>query len=471
MHMEKVNRLNELLEVDGFQDQMVVLLRQSMMELGATDLADLCALAEAEVARILGTPPQYGYGGGLQFALQRALMVAQGDEDRFERIVKGSFEIFSQNPELLSILAESPHFKSDYEAAMLDLFDAASQVAQAANCGVPRQVGRSMVDIAASLVEGAGQLVAIALLVTSGQKSRPYGKLRQDNATDLLRSARTRPVMENLLGGFNLDLRTAQAHRMVRYQDDGVRIEIKSGSQEISWSELNDEIIRACESAMGCFVGLTLAFNQLDVNLLDATSYHSFGISPAVMLSVGMSGLGCQEIFLEEREGSWTVHLEAPEGSPLTVLVAGASALIPDSIEIFTLHAKREDGWHVLSGPVSLLRPFLDPANEADDHHGLAAVRFQRVWTYDGQPCVTEAVTRGWTARRAIAALDGGLRSVPQLRVLRAFAVEVTDPELAESLSAAIRYVRLGDSVEHKTSLLVAQLATWASAEVEYTPV
>ncbi|MFJ6811671.1 hypothetical protein ACIQRK_37745 [Streptomyces anulatus] len=44
MHMEKVNRLNELLEVDSFQDQMAVLLQQSMVELGATDLTELSVL-------------------------------------------------------------------------------------------------------------------------------------------------------------------------------------------------------------------------------------------------------------------------------------------------------------------------------------------------------------------------------------------------------------------------------------------
>ncbi|MFF0257332.1 hypothetical protein ACFYR2_00630 [Streptomyces microflavus] len=471
MHMEKVNRLNELLEVDGFQNQMAVLLQQSMTELGATDLTELSVRAETEVARILGIPPQYGHGGGLEFALQRALMVAHGDENRFECIVKGSFETFSRNPELLSSLTVSPHFRSDYEAAILDLFDASSQVTQAANDGIPRQVGRSMVDIAATLVEGAGQLVAISLLTASGQKSRPYDKLRQDNATDLLRNARTRPAMEDLLGGFNLDLRTAQAHRMVRYLDDGVHIEIKSGSRSIPWDELIDEIIKTCESAMGCLVGLTLALNQLDMNLLDATNYRSFGISPAVMLSVGMSGMGCQEIFLEEHQDSWTVHLEAPEGSLLTVLVAGAFALIPDGVETLTLNAKREDGWHILSGPVSLLRAFLDPADQDGDQHGLAAARFQRVWTYDGQPCVTAAEVRFWAGRQAIDAISGGMRSVPKLRALRSFAMEVEDPELADSLSAAIRYVRLGDSVEHKTRVVVAKLETWACAEIEYAPI
>lgn len=471
MHMEKINRLNELLEVAGFRDQMAVLLQQSMMELGATDLTDLSVLAETEVARILGIPPQYGHGGGLQFALQRALMVAHGDENRFEFIVKGSFETFSRNPDLLSSLTVSPHFRSDYEAAILDLFDASSQVAQAANDGIPRQVGRSLVDIAATLVEGAGQLVAISLLAASGQKSRPYDKLRQDNATELLRSARTRPAMEDLLGGFNLDLRTAQAHRMVRYLDDGVHIETKSVSRSIPWDELIDEIIKTCESAMGCLVGLTLALNQLDMNLLDATNYRSFGISPAVMLSVGMSGMGCQDISLEEHQDSWTVHLEAPEGSLLTVLVAGAFALIPDGVETLTLNAKREDGWHSLSGPVSLLRNFLDPADQDGDPHGLAAARFQRFWTYDGQPCVTAAAVRCWAGRQAIDAISGGVRSVPKLRDLRAFAIEVEDPELAESLSAAIRHVRLGDSVEHKTSVVVAKLGTWASTEVEYAPI
>lgn len=77
------------------------------------------------------------------------------------------------------------------------------------------------------MVEGPGQLAAIALLTGSGQKTKAYEKLRQDNATDLLRTARRRPDMEPLLEGFDLDLRTAQAHRMVRYSDDGVTAETR----------------------------------------------------------------------------------------------------------------------------------------------------------------------------------------------------------------------------------------------------
>ncbi|TXL88053.1 hypothetical protein [Streptomyces sp. IB2014 016-6] len=470
-HAQRIERLSELLDAGGFQDQLVVLLLRAMQDMGAGDLTKLGTRAETEVAAVVGSAPGHGCGVGLQFALQRAAVATYGDVRRFEQIVRSSAELVARSPELLSALASSPSFVTDIEAALLDIFDASSQAAQVLDSNVPRQIGRSLVDVAASLVEGPGQMVAIALLVGSGQKTRPYEKLRQDNATELLRSARKQPAMEPLLEGLNLDLRTAQAHRMVRYADDGLTMEIKSVSQALTWDELSDELFMACESAMGCLIGLMHALSRLGHSFGHRDGYRAFGISPEAMLSATLRLMGCSNVSLEETRGTWRVTLTVPVDTQLTVLAAGVAALVPQDISTLTVIADSSGNQHILSGPVALLRPFSDTTDPDNDQYGIAATRMQRLWTYDGKPCIEEALVRAWAAQQVVTALSGDAQSIARLRALRTLAFQVDDTELAEALTAAIRSTRLGGTADRETQELVAKLAAWGSTPVPYQPV
>lgn len=470
-HMQGVTRLTDLVDAGSIHNQLVVLLQQAMRDFEASDLTELGARAEAALGAAVGVAPGQGCGVGFQFALQRAAVAVYGDVERFDRVVKASAALVARRPELVSDMAVSQHFAADTEAASLDLFDASVQAAQAMDGEIPRQIGRSLVDIAVSLVEGPGQLAAIALLTGSGQKTKPYEKLRQDNATELLRSARKRSDMEPLLEGFDLDLRTAQAHRMVRYSDDGVTVDVKSGSRTLTWDELADTIFMSCESAMGCLVGLTHALSRLGISLGRADGYQAIGISPQAMLHAALMVMGCSDIALEETQDTWTVIFTAPADTPLTSLAASLTSLVPQGVTTMTLLADRAGERHVLSGAVSLLRHFTDTTDPDGDQYGIAAVRLQRLWTHNGQPCIDKATARCWAARQVSTAISADAHSIPRLRALRALALETGDPELAEVLTAVMRSTRLGDNADRRTKTLVAQLDIWGSTPVPYQPV
>lgn len=464
--------LTALIGSERLEDQVVVLLQESMSRFGAADLVDLSARAEVELIDATGAASGPGHGVGLHFALQDAAVCTYGDRSRFRQVVVDSYRLFAQNPQLLSAMASSPHFVADLEAALLDTFDASAQAAHAIGSGISRQAARSIVTIASSLVEGPGQLVAIALFAGTGRKTRPYEKLRQDDATGLLRSARGHEDLEPLLTGFNLDLRNAHSHGLVRYQEDGVTTDIKSGAMFLGWEELIDEVLTGCESATGCLVGLMHALSQLGVSVTRADGYRAMGITPGSLLSAALTAMGCSAVTLDEQPDSWTVHLSAPSSAQLTVLIAGIAALVPDGISTLTLDATRPDGRHVLSGPTALLKPFVNAQDPDGDTYGIAMARLQRIWTHNGEPCIGEDVVRCWAARQVAAAyLKDETRSIPRLRALRSLARDVGDADLTDSLTAAIRSARLGDDVDSRTAALTDRLAVWGSASFPYDPV
>ena len=255
--------LESLLNSGELKDRLIVLLKQAMADLGVSNLLEIDSAAEGVLQLVTGDAPGPRCGVGLHFALQDAAASVYGNRDRFRTVVKESYALLSQDRGALSALAASTHFLSDLDAALLELFDAFTLIEQmSSSSAVPRQVGRSLSDAAASLVEGSGQLISASLLLTSGRKTRPYDKLRDDNATELIRAARNHADLESLLFGFNTDLRTAQAHRMLRYDDLGVTATIKSGQHRFTWEVLFDELVSATMSAMGGLVGLIHALSR-----------------------------------------------------------------------------------------------------------------------------------------------------------------------------------------------------------------
>ncbi|MFD6971576.1 hypothetical protein [Streptomyces sp. NPDC059949] len=461
-----------LLAANRAEEQLVVLLGAAMHEHGAGDLTSLDSTAARTLGKVTASTPLAGYGLGLQFSLHDVVVRLTGDHDRFRRIVADSFRIFSQEPERLATLAKSPEFLPDIQAGLLDLFDASSAATHAIRTApVSRQAGRALLDVVASLVEGPGQTTAIALLVAAGQKTRLYSKLRQDNATEILRSARTHRALAPLLDGFNLDLRTAQAHRMARVTDEGIGFETRSGEGFADWIDLADEVLTGCEGAMGCLVGMLQALAHAGISFGDANGYRALGISPAGMAAAYFVLQGCDDVAIVEEHTSWEITLTAPPSPQLTELALAASVLTPGAVERLTLRASRQSVLHILEGPVALLKPF--SAGDVDgDTYGIATVRMQRAWTHNGAPCIDTAFVRSWTAYQVTQAFSGASSNpVPRLRALRKLALELGDVELADALTAAIRSARLGEEVEQSTTQSMALLMSWGSKSFEYRPV
>ncbi|GAA1375688.1 hypothetical protein GCM10009612_72810 [Streptomyces beijiangensis] len=464
--------LGALIISDKIDEKLTVLILQAQIECNASDLTTLSSAADESLRTILQAPMTSSGVAGLQFVLQDVAAHIHGDRQRFRHIVSSTYSLFTQDPSLLSVLASSQDFLPDLRESLLELYDASAQATHVINgSSITRQVGRAMVDIAASLVEGPGQLVAIALLAGTGRKSRSYDKLRQDDATGLLRATRAHADLEHLVQGFNLDIRTAQAHRMVRYADDGIEFETRSGSGQLNWHELIDQILTAYESAMGCIVGLQAALAESGVSTHDADFYKTLGISPAEMSVIGLILQGCENATVAEEDDHWIIALTPPGPGTLTILAGRIASLIPYEIQHLTLVAEIASEVHVFTGPVAPMRSF-SKGDVDGDQFGIAIVRLLHHWEYDGESYMTPDRFRRWAAYQVFLAQTGGIGNpIPRLRALRSLASELCDNDLVEVLTATMRSVRLGDDIDPDTSRLIDKLSDWGSQSLDFEPI
>ncbi|MFF7040430.1 hypothetical protein ACIP4T_01895 [Streptomyces massasporeus] len=464
-----IDTLDSLIVSERVEEKIAALIRQAQQEFDVSDITALSSAADQQLARMISVPMVPSGGLGLQFSLQDIAARFYGDQQRYRRVVSDSYSLLAANPQLLSALAASPDFLPDLQASLLELNDASAQVMHALNSqSIPRQVGRAIIDVAASLVEGPGQLVAIALLAGTGRKTRPYERLRQDNATELLRAVRRHSDLEPLVRGFNLEVRTAQAHRMVRYFDDGITLDTKGASGKLSWHDLGDEVLTAYESAMACLVGLQVALAESGITTYSSDFYRSFGISPADLVTIGLIAEGCEGVSIVEGPGSWTIALTPPPAGKLFRLAGGISSLIPDEIHTLTFLAHQDSQVHVFAGPVEPLRAF-SRGDVDGDSYGIATTRVLHLWTYNGVRCLTPPVVRCWASYQIHQLhLNSVANPIPKTRTLRSLALEIGDRELAEALTAVMRSSRLGDETDLSTTALVAKFDTWGAESVEF---
>ncbi|MFE5331345.1 hypothetical protein ACFRCG_33665 [Embleya sp. NPDC056575] len=458
------HQLVSVMSVERSEEQLAALLQQASVDLGVKTLSQLIIAGEQMVEGLTGDAPGRDCGIGLHFAMYDTAMRLLGDQARFRRLVADSYALFAGNPGVLSAIAAEPDFLPDLKGALLDLTDAAGQATYVARTStIPRQLGSALADVAASQVEGPGRLSAIALLVVTGRKTRPYDKLRHDNGTTLLGNARDHADLAPLLTGFNPRLRTARSHGgMLRYTDTGVTLLDKHGPSEIAWPELADGILTACESSLGCLVGLLQALSRLGVSFGDKDDYLALGITPAGMVAAVLGGQGCADIdvFADEPTNTWHITALAPTGSELTSLLVGAAAHIPDTVERVVFTAERDGEIHELTGPAALLR--LVPADNTGLEDGRALMRMLRAWRHNGEPLIDTASLRRWAAIQSLACLGQDANPIPRLRALRTLAHNTGDPELAHELTAAIRNHRLGHDKNASAPGALDRLLAWA---------
>ncbi|MFF9206690.1 hypothetical protein ACF1AE_33925 [Streptomyces sp. NPDC014986] len=459
-----LQRMEQLFQQKTPAEHLKQLLAQETASRAVHDLPELLQHTDAEIGALVGVMPAPSYGVGLQFVLYESALSVYGNPHRFRQVVKNSYAVFAQDPTRLMSLTADPHFLPDLSEALLDWFDTGAQVTRAmyGEGTLARQTGRTLVSVATSLVEGAGQLVACALLTCSGRKSRPYTKLRQDNATTLLRAVADTADLGPLVQGYNWNLRTAEAHRMLRYTEHGVHGEISSGEIRLSWEELVDEIIQANESTLGCLVALVHALSTLGIKAIADDAWTAFGITHPELLHAALTTMGCSDAVFEEGPGTWTVSVTPPTSVAPSTLAVAVGTLVPDQITTLRLRLRMPDGLHVLSGPVAPLRAFAGGHDPDGDSHAIATARFLRTWTYDSTHCLDTAALRCWIAFQAGTALTNDpAGAIARLRALRGLARELDDPEAVEALTAAIRSVRAEDRMDRQSQDSFNRLTDW----------
>lgn len=434
------------------------------LALRAYEVPDLMALDTAgrdEFQEV--TSSRGGVGSGILFATSRVLAHTVFDPDQFRDVLRRSYAVFHANPTVLRQLAKTPSFEDDFQRAICELFDGSMETAHAVdNATHSRQVGRALLGLASSLVEGPGQVVATALLLACGRKSAAYKNLRHANATELVAAVQREPALRGLLDGLDNDLRTGRAHALVRYEDEGAVIERKSRTRIVPWIDVIDGVFQGYESVYACQLALLQALGELGFTGFAVDGlWRTLGITAEQMTTNSLETMGCRDITLTAEAKRWHIEFRTGPNTSVRTLITVLQPYVPGDVDELVLTAHHEDGTHIMAGPLTPWRACA-ATPENSDAQLIAYLRAQLTWTYDDAPWLPTHLVRRWTAGQAAATLEAApAAAIAHLRSLRELAVLAGDDELDWALSGVIRHKRLGQSSDAAAELSL--LVSWCS--------
>lgn len=204
-HLARWQRASEGSDLD---ELLLGLVRESRQVVGEPDLLQFDAAGAADFYNLTGEQCPSGFG----VALQMLRLVAEGigDADRFGRVLADAYRHLMAHPERLDRLVSNPTFKSDLSDALIKSIDT-SQSAEILLAAAlhPRQHVAVLLDTAHGLFEGPGKRHAAALI--SVAKGKPYDRLRQADASAILRQA-DQAGFGQMLNGLDPAVRGARAH-------------------------------------------------------------------------------------------------------------------------------------------------------------------------------------------------------------------------------------------------------------------
>ncbi|GHH81607.1 hypothetical protein GCM10018781_64620 [Kitasatospora indigofera] len=455
---------------ESVEDVVNVLFAQGFEFYGASDLYGLNAAGLEELEGVLGA--RAPGASGLMFALHGVFARTMFDRRRFNDLVGQAHALLTAHADgVLALVADSV-FEDDLRAGLLEVFDSCTQISMVLRQShIPRHAGRALLDVAASLLEGPGRVLASMIMLASGRKSRPYAKLRHDDATAIVRAAQQDPELADLFQGLDCDLRNAQAHASARYEDDRLVMDLRSTSRAIPWDEVLDGTLQAQEALLAWQVALTAMLAGHGISGYGTLDLHQLcGFAgQRRMIAILLEGMGCRDVLVTPGPSHWQIDAgTAARSGPIFLggLVTAMLRFLPGTADTLSLTVRLPDGPHSLGGPLEPWRDFTSHPSDSNEYV-TGMIRASLMWTHNGKPYLPGDVLRRWAAQQALEAADRPLPArVRRMRELKALAAVAEDAPLHGALAAAIRAVRLGQP-DKADQVFFDNLKTWRNTPVQ----
>jgi hypothetical protein len=465
--------LSDLENADSVRDMMAALARRAAAATTGGDFLNSFGYGNELASGIFGCPVTGNVG--FRYLLVRPVVEGYMDRHRFASVMHEAFAMLSENPARLAELGKLPQFREDLARTRLNIFDATQQAWHTLRSAtIPRQGVRAISELAAGFVEDGGQLICIALLVCKGIKTRPYERLRHDDATDLLRSTRAHPALFRLVHGLDPDLRNAVSHHSYSVGPDGaLTIDLRgTGKSTIELNELVDGLFAAIESVLAVLLALEAALAVAGIAEEDDEQLSAaLGIEPVDSAALAMEVVLGASTSGHEDGDEFVLIVREPYSGKLSPAVSAAVTQIPAVVKTVRVETRDSTNQtHIFSGPVSSHRAFASAAAGLDKE--IKCMATHRAWRIDGHPVVTLAALRLWLSTKALEAIELGYPcALPILRQLRRFAIGEGDEKVGQLLTDAMRDLRLRSTgTNDVTSNYQTALADWGTATVTWDP-
>lgn len=438
---EWLERRTAVSETESVAQSLGASVTDAMRISGVSTLVELAASRPTALTEVFGADPDLG--SVIRYAWHQSVADLFLDAREYDRKLKVAASVFEAPDNAFEALVRDPVFQADLNRLELEILDEALRCQETIGSATNiRRAARAVVALNATLLEAAGATVAAPLLAARGTKTRPYAKLKDDNATDLIRSVGTTASLPDLVAGLDPHLRTAQSHAKVTYGEDFLTTDLGKGSRTYQYDDLVDSTFEALESMLPVLLCVHEAMARRGLVTDDASTLTSLGLSTQEVVDAFFHGFGATINSAVVNDGSLMLTADTNQPTGVTTALFGLlKSLGPCDIEKVVVAQSDGSTWTLAAEAIhgTTIDKTDDFASE------LSTIRLQRSWRDEaGHPRLSNAVVRKWVALKAVPALDLPTRELfVRLRDLRAIAIELGDPGCAEVVRSLTGWARL----------------------------
>ena len=251
---------------------------------------------------------------------------------------------------------------------------------------------------------------------------------------------------------------------------EALTTDLKSGRREYLYDALVDSTFEAMESVLAGFCALRLACAIRGIDVAGESGLESLGFSPADVADFTFGAFGFPDRVVAVESDCLHVVLGADSMMGVTIAV-GATLGAVRGHPFKSVRVELSDGavWLCQMDLYSAFRAAAD-----DFEKQVALMRIQAGWrSLDGGTAwASSPVLRKWAATQVTETMSLDTHEkFKRLRLLRAFAEQVGERELATTIRGFVGWARLdllgqqGGEPERKA---VGQILDWATAAVEF---
>lgn len=424
------------------------------------DLLDLGWLGAQEAERVTGVPVELGQGA--QFLILDAVGSVHFDPKRFHHLLRETSRLCGESSQLSEVASQLEALEGlasskrlVYEA--LEVFEAAlSRVKD------EQALMRRIIKFYGEIYEDVASPVLAWYNLVAGIKAQPYGKLIQQDATELARSLTRQDRTAFLLQDDGAFLRNASQHgNSFTMEGEHVTFRLRSYQETMSRAEVIDHIFSFVESILAMNWSLTNTLARLGIEVPvteDDASYMN--LTPFRLATLWLEGRGTTIVEARESPTSWDFTLSMDRDGVFALALAFAQH-VPEGISEVSVRVPGAASSLVI--PLTAFENF-EAAREAATapvDHVIALLDFRAKCTIGGKSILSADDLRYATAVIGLfLVMQEDVALIPYLRRVLALATSHSAPEVTKVIKQVFALIRSPDETVQRK--LAAKLNAWS---------
>ncbi|NVC25200.1 hypothetical protein E7Z53_17395 [Kocuria salina] len=425
----------------GIKALLVTHPNMSILDIGSKGAEEAKSLTGVEVDE----------GHGAQYLALQAVSKVHLDPENFEKLLIEAARLCRANERLLAVASQAGALESLAKSSRLLVESVFSfeSVLQRENDSYA--LLRRIIKLYGEIFEDVAAPIFAWYCLLSGQKSQPYARLLEADATSLARSLAQNDATSRLFAGVANYLRNAAQHgSSFALNGDEVQFQLRSFAETLTQDQVINDVFAFLESLLATSWALSNALAQANVSiLLDERDAAYMGVSKFRLACISLEQHGFELASAWEDSTSWTFELLG-EPRDVHVLALALAHNSPDDVAVTVTSSPGDENLLVPFEAYTKYTHLMEQKSPPEDLL-MGRLELLHACQFGSRTSLTSSALQFAAATYGLHVLGGDIGFMPYLRKTLNLAVSTGDLDVAEMCKTTFSVTRRGNLSKNLT--------------------